>query len=336
MRDFLIRSCISLTPQSLSHWLVGDFVPVFLVHRVVDSNFEPDVSKINRIRRYLEYIRKYRYQPLSLPQLFYCLANNEPLPQRAVIFTVDDGFVDQFEYLSPIFIEYDVPLTCFVITDFLDGKLWPWDDQVAYVINGTNKSFFTIGLPDGELFSCSPELNGRGNVIDSLRAKLKSKDQTNIYGWLSGFYSAAEVESPEQPPLYYQAGSWVQANEFVRSGHSIAAHTRTHRILSQLSDIEAEDEIIGSYQHLKAQVPDSSDIFAFPTGRVADFGEREKQIIADSPMLGAVSTVPDAIRFGYDIEALPRFGLPRCTGDFLQYLSFIEALKSKVRAAGVG
>lgn len=334
MRNFLIKSCLSLTPQKLSHWLVGDFVPVFMMHRVVDSNFEPDADKINRLRHYLEYIRKHHYQPISLSQLSYHLLNGEPLPQRAVIFTVDDGFADQFEYLSPVFTQYDVPLTCFVITEFLDGKLWPWDDQVAYIIDASEKLAFTVDLPGGGVFACKLEPDNKATIIGSLRAELKSRDQTNLYSWLLDLYNAAEVEVPAQPPLQYRAGSWEQANEFVRLGHSIAAHTRTHRILSRLNDAEVRDEIIGSYRYLKTKVPGCSGVFAYPTGRPVDFGVREKQIIADSPMLGAVSTVPDAVRFGYAIEALPRFGLPGCTSDFLQCLSFIEVLKNRVHGIG--
>lgn len=336
MRDFLIKTCLTLTPQSLSHWLAGDFVPVFMMHRVVDSNDDPVIRKIDQIRHYLEYIRKHHYQPISLSQLSYYLKHNEPLPRRAVVFTVDDGFADQFEYLSPVFTQYDVPLTCFVITDFLDGKLWPWDDQVAYIISKTEKSSFTISLPDDELYTCKLESDVKSNIIESLRNKLKSKDQTNLYSWLLNLYNTAEVEVPSQPPIQYRAGSWGQANEFVRCGHSIAAHTKTHRILSRLNDIEVRDEIIGSYRHLKAKVPDCSDVFAFPTGRPVDFGAREKQIVADSPVIGAVSTVPDAIRPGYEIEALPRFGLPGRMSDFLQYLSFVEVLKNKVRGFGPG
>jgi len=54
----------------------------------------------------------------------------------------------------------------------------------------------------------------------------------------------------------------------------------------------------------------------------------------NSPIIGAVSTVSDSVRKGYMLEALPRFGLPNNMGDFLQYLSFIEVFKNKVRKTG--
>jgi len=259
------------------------------------------------------------------------IVKGEPLPKKCVAFTVDDGFADQFELLAPIFSQYDIPLTCFVITGLLDGILWPWDDQVKYIITTTKIKSFSVNLPDGEQFCYNLDQIRDAASIDSLRFKLKNQDQTHLYDWLHNLYNVAEVEIPIQPPIQYRAGSWEQANAAVRSGHSIAAHTKTHRILSRLNDTEASEEIIGSYQHLKSRVPESGDIFAYPTGRPIDFGVREEKIIMNSPIIGAVSTVSDSVRKGYMLEALPRFGLPNNMGDFLQYLSFIEVFKNKVR-----
>lgn len=337
MRNRLIKSCLSLTPQSISHWLTGDFVPVFMLHRLVDSHGERDVGKINLIRHYLEYIRKHHYQPISLQELFDYLSHDEPLPERAVVFTVDDGFADQFEYLPPVFAQYDVPLTCFVITDFLDGKLWPWDDQVKYIFYNTKISNFSVRLPNEMVFKAEI-MHKKSRVLERRRliGILKAQNQTCIYKWLDSLYKAAELDTPGSVPHEFSPASWEQANQFVQSGHAIAAHTKTHRILSQLSDAEAYDEIIGSYEFLKTRVVDCADIFAYPTGLPSDFGQREIDIIKSSPISGSVTTVSDAARPGYPLEAVPRFSLPESMTDFLQTLSFIEVLKNKARGIGPG
>ena len=337
MRSRLIKSCLSLTPQSISHWLAGDFVPVFMLHRLVDSHGECDTDKINLIRHYLEYIRKHRYQPISLKELFDYLSHDEPLPERAVVFTVDDGFVDQFEYLAPVFTQYDVPLTCFVITDFLEGELWPWDNQVKYIFHNTKISNISVRLPNEKVFTAEIT-NKKSRILWRLRliGMLKAQNQTHLYKWLDRLYKAAELDIPRSIPYEFSPASWEQANQFVRSGHAIAAHTKTHRILSRLSDAEVYDEIIGSYEFLKTRVVDCADIFAYPTGLPSDFGQREINIIKSSPISGSVTTVSDAARPGYPLEAVPRFSLPDNMTDFLQALSFIEVLKNKARGIGPG
>jgi len=266
MRELFIKTCLAIVPQIMSHKLAGEFVPVFMLHRISDSNGDPDLAKIKQLHTYLAYVRKHNYHPITLEALMTGIVKGEPLPKKCVAFTVDDGFADQFELLAPIFSQYDIPLTCFVITGLLDGILWPWDDQVKYIITTTKIKSFSVNLPDGEQFCYNLDQIRDAVSIDSLRFKLKNQDQTHLYDWLHNLYNVAEVEIPIQPPIQYRAGSWEQANAAVRSGHSIAAHTKTHRILSRLNDTEASEEIIGSYQHLKSRVPESEDIFAYPTG----------------------------------------------------------------------
>jgi peptidoglycan/xylan/chitin deacetylase (PgdA/CDA1 family) len=330
MRERLIKTCASIVPQAISNMLVGEFVPIFLLHRIIDGNAHPDPTRVKQLQTYLEYIRKYNYNPMSLSDLIVRISSGETLPERSVVFTVDDGFVDQFEHLAPIFYQYDIPLTCFVITGMLDGILWPWDDQIKHIISTTELTSLKVKFPDGSLFSYSLNQHDVTKVIDSIRNRLKNQDQTYLYKWLADFYNVAEVEIPVQPPLQYRGGSWEQVKMFVKQGHSIAAHTKTHRILSRLNDAEVKDEIIGSYQYLKLRVPETADIFAYPTGRRVDFGAREEKIIKNSPILGAISAIPGAVRKGCPLEALPRFGLPNNMSDFLQYLSFIEVFKNKL------
>jgi len=335
MRDQLIKTCLSLTPQVVARRLSGDFVPIFMMHRAVDDSGEYNGSEIKRLEQYLEYIRKHRYQPISLQSLFSSLAHGEALPSRAVVFTVDDGFADQFEFIAPVFTRYDVPATCFVITDFLDGKLWPWDDQVKYVFSQTRSSRFSVCLTNEKVFDA--DISGeksRERERHRLIQLLKAQDQASLYDWLEKLYSAAEVDVPTDVPLAFSPASWDQVRQFVRDGHDVAAHTRTHRILSRLSDAEAYDEIVGSYEILKNRVADCADTFAYPTGRASDFGQREMAIIKASPISGSVTTESDAARRGYQVEAVPRFSLPDNMTDFLQYLSFIEVLKNRLRKIG--
>ena len=335
MRDLLVKSCLSLTPQSLSHWLTGDFVPVFMLHRLVDSHGERDEGKISQLHQYLQYIRKHHYAPVSLQEVIDCLNRSEPLPEHAVVFTMDDGFADQIEYISPVFTQYDVPITCFVITDFLEGKLWPWDDQVKYIFSNTKTSGFSLRLPDKADFKTEKlHEKNRGSERRRMLGMLKLQSQTGIYDWLHKLYVAAELDVPGSVPYDFSPASWEQVSQFVQSGHSVAAHTKTHRILTQLSDTETCDEIIGSYEFLKTRVPACADTFAYPTGQVSDFGHREMDIIKKSSISGSVSTLSDAVRPGYPVEALPRFSLPENMTDFLQYLDFLEVLKNKVRGIG--
>ena len=91
------------------------------------------------LRRCLSYLVENDYTFISLEQLVTALANSESLPPRAVVFTMDDGFIDQAEITAPIFIEFSCPLTFFVITGMLDQSLWPWDAQISWITENSRQ-----------------------------------------------------------------------------------------------------------------------------------------------------------------------------------------------------
>jgi len=330
MKRQLIGLASTAIPQWIGRRIAGRFVPIFMLHRTVDEQGRPLGEHLRVIRKQLEYLRRHNYRPLRLIDLLQRIDKGEPLPRRSVVFTVDDGFFDQAELLGPLFAEFDIPFTCFVITDFLDRKLWSWDDQLLYALGNSHKSRIDLRLPDESLFSFTPGDFFKPQ-IRALRQALKSADQTHVYDWLDQLYTAAEVDRPADIPEAYRPMSWEQADGLIRAGHDIAPHTRSHRILSRLKDRDAEQEILQSFERVRQRLPDSVPLFAYPTGRAQDFTRRDRDVVARSPMIGAVSTIPIAVTPPVDRYTLPRYGLPLNIADFIQYLDWVEVTKNRLR-----
>ena len=330
MKRQLVRLASTAFPQWIGRALAGRFLPIFMLHRYVDEQGSPYTDRIDVLRRQLQYVRDRGYRPLRLLELVRSLDQGTPLPPRSVVFTADDGFFDQAEILGPLFAEFDIPFTCFVITDFLDGKLWSWDDHMVYALGKTRKPLVELILPDNSSFRFDTRIFFKPQ-IRKLRQALKSGDQTHIYGWLEDLYHAAEVDRPEKTPPAYRPMTWEQAAELIRMGHDIAPHTRSHRILSRLSDEDAEQEILESWEVLQQRLPDSIPVFAYPTGRAQDFTRRDRDTVERSDMIGAVSTIPEAMTPASDRYALPRYGMPHDMTDFIQYLDWIEVIKDRFR-----
>ena len=110
-----------------------------MVHRInFDGSSKPGITP-DHLRNCLLYLYQTGYQPVSLEDLFSALNNQTQLPEKAAVFTMDDGYIDQALIAAPIFIELDCPVTFFVITDMIDQTMWPWDAQVSWIINHTKK-----------------------------------------------------------------------------------------------------------------------------------------------------------------------------------------------------
>jgi peptidoglycan/xylan/chitin deacetylase (PgdA/CDA1 family) len=304
---------------------LGGFCPIFVLHRIAVEPTELGQSAAY-LERCLELLHRYRFIPLSLPELANRLASGSPLPHKSVVFTADDGFRDQAEVAATLCARYDVPLTCFVVTDFIDGLIWPWDDQVSYIVNRTKKRQFDIDLPDASRFEYRSHGSSPPILARTLRNRLKVGVQQQLYEWLPALYSAADVEQPEAPPVKYTSMTWDDARSLQANGHVVAPHSRSHRILSQLSEAESSVEINGSIARVEAMLGKPCEVFAYPTGRSTDFTPRESACVQRAGLLAAVSTVPGAASARQDRYALPRFSLPDDQESFLQCLSFIEAL----------
>ena len=135
--------------SSLAIRLFGNGIPIFMLHRLNQDDKSRAGHTPSFLRRCLDYLGKNNFNFVSIEAIFAYLRGETPLPSKPVAFTMDDGFIDQATIAAPIFIEYNCPVTVFLITGMLDGKIWPWFDQVDYYLTNTRKSVHPPPDPSG-------------------------------------------------------------------------------------------------------------------------------------------------------------------------------------------
>ena len=59
---------------------------------------------------------------------------------------------------------------------------------------------------------------------------------------------------------------WSEVRELAEAGVAIGSHTRHHRLLSQLGEVEREVELMGSLAELREHVPETAAVLAYPNG----------------------------------------------------------------------
>ncbi len=320
--------------SAIAELVVQAGVPIFMFHRFHSAESPIHGHNPDYLRRCLNYLIEHGYTFISVEQIVNAIQNHESLPKRAIAFTLDDGFLDQATVAAPVFIEYQCPVTIFLISGFLDGKLWPWDDQVAYLIKQTQQQKLTIKLADeNRQFDLHNKDKQRQSIHD-LQNWIKRLDATQISDYLATISHAAAIKIPEHAPLNYQPMSWDQARVLEKKGVCFAPHTISHRILSRLNDDHAENEITGSWQRLQHELSSPCPVFCYPTGRQQDFTHREIDIIKQAGLTGAVSTEATHVNPNNDTRnyrfKLPRFGFPCSYTDFIQYSSWIERAKTQI------
>lgn len=305
-----------------------------MLHRM-DAEGSPDTGGIKpqHLRRCLQYLVDHDYSFISLRHLVLAITSKQALPPKAVVFTMDDGFLDQAEIAAPIFHEFDCPLTFFVITGMLDQALWPWDAKIAWITTTSNKATLETELAGKPLSLELGDRHARRRAKHVLQGILRETAAENISEALGRLARDAGVEIPEHAPEPFLPMNWDMARELERKGVEFAPHSVSHHILARLDKTAMEKEIHASWNTLKKELASPAKLFCYPTGRTVDFGDREIEALKQRGFLGAVATTADYVEPGnnpeFQLFKLPRFALPDSMEDFIQYCTWIEYAKHR-------
>lgn len=328
----LIPALASRPVSALATWFMGQGIPVFMLHRMDTGNSTHTGHSPDHLRRCLEYLKANRFAFISLEDAILSLKYKHLLPDKSVVFTIDDGFWDQAEIAAPIFLEFDTPATFFVITGMLDNDLWPWDAVVSHLISTSQRGSLRIKLAQMTFDLPLTNNHERHEARQIIRDTIKALDNESMDEILDELARATGISVPRLPPDHFRPMTWDTARQLEEKGIKFAPHSITHRMLSMLDADSSRHEITGSWQRVKNELASPSPVFCYPTGRPADYGAREIDTIKKAGLLGAVSTIPACVEPGNASEDyvynLPRFSLPSTFEDFIQCCTWIERVKS--------
>ena len=239
------------------------------------------------------------FTPMSLSVALE-LMDKDSLPDRAVCVTFDDGYADNCSVASPILRKYKVPATVFVSTDYLDGGMM-WNDTVI-------ESIRRVPLGSVDLRPCGlPELNVEAdtkrcaialNLIDTIKY-LPNQQRNDVAGYLSSL-----AQSPQRNLMLTRKELISMSSDDIEIG----AHTLSHPILSEISNHNAEREIVESKNVLEDILNKPVRYFAYPNGKPGkDYLQKHRDMVKDAGFEAALSTHHGVSDTSTDRWQLPRF-----------------------------
>jgi peptidoglycan/xylan/chitin deacetylase (PgdA/CDA1 family) len=244
---------------------------------------------------------------------------------------MDDGYIDQAEIAAPIFLEYNCPLTFFVITGMLDQEMWPWDAQVSWIVETTEKQSLVTGVTGKPLTFKLHNKENRRIARRAIQDAFREKSARLLPQMLEDLLRDAELTLPAHAPSAYKPMNWDLARKLENEGIRFGPHSVAHHIFSRLDKNALEQEINSSWKTMEKELKNPLKVFCYPSGRDIDFGIREIITLENTDFLGAVSTIPGFVEPGHDQDDhlfnLPRLALPDSMDDFIQYCTWIEYVK---------
>ena len=286
----------------------------------------------------LEYLRRRRYRLMSLQELLAHLDEGIPLGENALVFTVDDGYADFATVGAPVFAAYDCPVTVFLVTDFVSGRLWNWFDHVEWAFVHTARRELALDMPGGGIRLRWVNDADRVLAGEDFVQQLKGVSDGVKDELIRDLGRLLEVEIPVVCPEEYAAMTWDQVRACARKGATFGPHTVSHPILSKVGEDRSDYEIAESWRAVANQTDSAVPVFCYPNGTLSDFSSREKVSVARAGMTAALSTIESSLESSASGLAVPdRFALPRFPYSdrkqrFVQIASGLEATKAKMRS----
>lgn len=132
-------------------------VPIMMYHHVNNREFEAEDITPENFRKQMNFLKKYRYNVISLDELVNAVRFGRSLPRNSVAIAFDDGNEDNYTEAFPILKEFGFPATFFISPAFTTQKGFMNWGQLRE-LKDAGFSFGSHGMTQAYLPSQPPEI----------------------------------------------------------------------------------------------------------------------------------------------------------------------------------
>lgn len=279
-------------PRLRQRIAMRDRLTILMYHAVIRSPlavndwcFLPEAS----FRAQMRYVREH-FDVLPLGEATKRLREGSIRRPTASI-TFDDGFHNNYDAAFPILQETGLPATIFLTTDLIDTDETIWFCRLHEAVMGTRRGSLTW---DGTVYDLSnprSKSDASAYLQESMK-NLTSETFERSFGRLLQVldYDARRSIERESP---FRILSNAAIKKMAASGLiDFGAHTRTHRILSGLSENECSRDILGSLVAVSRITERPCLLFAYPNGQSSDYTRHAVRTLGANGVIAAVTTRP--------------------------------------------
>lgn len=332
--DKFIANLVSISPLStVAHKLLGHYVTVFMLHRPTPHNKIYNGTCPELLKKCLDYARQKNFEFATIDEVVtMALANKKP-KRPTICFTMDDGYLDQLEVLTPVLLKYDAKPTIFVLSDFSDNKDWPWDAKIIYLSQNTSVPKIDLSFNDIRLdldFSDQAVRIKSRRILTTLAKHLPDQQQDTLIKLLQ---EKLQLSLPPLAPAEFAPADWQSLRHYHTQGLNVGAHGRTHKVFNTLTDDKVFEELTIAKKRLCAEIPEASNVFCYSSGTDADYSAKHCPIVAQAGYSAAVSAKPGNTSLAAikkDLFNIKRHSFPAKYEQFVRYASWFELIRSNL------
>jgi peptidoglycan/xylan/chitin deacetylase (PgdA/CDA1 family) len=129
---FILLTLVFFQAKSQTNQPVFD-IPVFAYHRFGDNRFPSTNISTDVFEAQLKFLKENNYNVLTFGDAIALWQSGEPLPAKATILTIDDGYLSFYTHGWPLLKKYGFPATIFIQTETIGGSDYMTRQQILEI-----------------------------------------------------------------------------------------------------------------------------------------------------------------------------------------------------------
>jgi peptidoglycan/xylan/chitin deacetylase (PgdA/CDA1 family) len=296
---------------------------VLAYHGVTNAKLSPSLwgqLEYGRFKEQLDYIRRF-HKVIPIGHVTEYLSGNGDIPDNSVVITFDDGYRNNYQLAYPLLLEYSLPATFFITTDFVESQTLLWFDEIALCLWSYEGR---LAIP---LLGLQMTINGgnRLSISDMIIQKCKSLDPGERRNVLQYIREVCHYNNDSKNRILkriFDPMTWAQMKEMTQSPLiTLGVHTEDHQILTKCSPEVAEGQVFRSKVSVEKILERPVQYFAYPNGEKGDFDEGTKRLLKKLRFQLGFTTVKKLVDLRTDPHEIGRFCI---SNDLTSYTPFFH------------
>ena len=275
-----------------------------MYHRFMDDEDEGYVLRKRVFEKQLIFFKSH-FNIFGLEEILKLSEKEERRVRSPMVITVDDGYLNFYNYAFPLLRKYSVPATAFVPFNFVESGDWMWQDKNIYIIRTAKFDSFSFKWRDNRIKISKKSFQELMNSLWRVYNKCLPLSLEEKCDFSDELTCQLNVRIPPKPVPEFAPLTWEQIKEMEKHGISFGSHTMNHQILTELSKNESLFEICESKKMLELRLGHKVKSFCYPNG---NFNEGIIEQVKACGYECAVTTIRGSNRHLNDLFKLKRIG----------------------------
>jgi peptidoglycan/xylan/chitin deacetylase (PgdA/CDA1 family) len=261
---------------------------IFMLHRVApfeEGRLIPNENmKISPefLENFIVTLKKSGYTFISLDEL-YDILNKQKKVKKCIIFTLDDGYKDNYEIAYPLFKSYNVPFTIYIATSFPNKNALLWWYALEDLI--IENKYIEI---EGNIYECK-NFEEKNKTFMEIRQKILNLNQKDLLNELNTLFKNYYIDWYKYNEILCL--NWNQIIELSKDNLcTIGGHTVNHLAFNTLDKEEILKEILEANKELESKIGKKIDHFAYPFGSHNEVRKEQMEIVSKLNFKTVVTT----------------------------------------------